>query len=99
MDIKEWIANASLEDLKQARYDINGRARELEQTAVEELKARALSLGYAITQLNGQQATAPQKVAPKFRFPDGSTWSGRGRKPKIALELEEQGRDISEFAI
>jgi DNA-binding protein H-NS len=38
-------------------------------------------------------------VAPKFRGPNGETWSGRGLTPKWLAALVEQGRTKSEFAI
>ncbi|MFC0386763.1 H-NS family nucleoid-associated regulatory protein [Muricoccus vinaceus] len=40
-----------------------------------------------------------QKVAAKYRGPDGGTWSGRGRKPGWLTQLEAQGRHQSEFAV
>jgi DNA-binding protein H-NS len=39
------------------------------------------------------------KVAPRFRGPDGETWSGRGLRPKWLTAQIEQGRSLEEFAI
>jgi DNA-binding protein H-NS len=39
------------------------------------------------------------KVAPRFRGPDGETWSGRGLRPKWLTALMEQGRKLEEFSI
>lgn len=40
------------------------------------------------------------KVAPKYRHPEtGSTWSGRGLKPKWLTAALAQGRTIEEFVI
>ena len=39
------------------------------------------------------------KVAPRFRGPEGETWSGRGLRPKWLSALIAQGRKIEEFAI
>jgi DNA-binding protein H-NS len=39
------------------------------------------------------------KVAPRFRGPDGETWSGRGLRPKWLTALIGQGRKLEEFAI
>ncbi len=48
-------------------------------------------------------ASAPKstrKVAPKYRDPDtGSTWSGRGLKPKWLTAALAQGRLLETFAI
>ncbi len=39
------------------------------------------------------------KVAPRFRGPEGETWSGRGLRPKWLTALMAQGRKLEEFAI
>ena len=40
------------------------------------------------------------KVAPKYRDPvSGSTWSGRGLKPKWMVSALESGRSIQDFAV
>jgi DNA-binding protein H-NS len=38
-------------------------------------------------------------VAPKFRGPNGETWSGRGLSPKWMTALIAQGRSKSDFAV
>ena len=39
------------------------------------------------------------KVAPRFRGPEGETWSGRGLRPKWMTALIAQGHKPEEFAI
>jgi DNA-binding protein H-NS len=39
------------------------------------------------------------KVAPRFRGPEGETWSGRGLRPKWLSALVAQGHKLEEFAI
>jgi DNA-binding protein H-NS len=39
------------------------------------------------------------KVAPKFRGPQGETWSGRGLMPRWLSALVAQGREKDEFAV
>jgi DNA-binding protein H-NS len=39
------------------------------------------------------------KVAPRYRGPEGETWSGRGLRPKWLTALIEQGRELEEFAL
>ncbi len=38
-------------------------------------------------------------VAPKFRGPNGETWSGRGLMPRWLAALVAQGKNRDEFAI
>lgn len=42
---------------------------------------------------------AKSVVAPKFRSPDGQTWTGRGKAPKWLSELEAKGRRREEFKL
>lgn len=46
-----------------------------------------------------RSATAGSSVAPKYRGPNGETWSGRGLMPKWLAALVAQGRSKQEFAI
>lgn len=39
------------------------------------------------------------KVAPRFRGPEGETWSGRGLRPKWLTALIGSGHKVEEFAI
>lgn len=50
----------------------------------------------------GQRAAASKKagtVTPKFRGPNGETWTGRGLMPRWLSALVAQGRTKEEFAI
>ena len=38
-------------------------------------------------------------VAPKFRGPNGETWSGRGLTPRWLATLQTEGRNKDDFAI
>lgn len=44
-------------------------------------------------------ALAGKPVAPKYRGPNGETWTGRGLMPKWLADLVAQGRSKEEFAI
>lgn len=59
-------------------------------------KAKAAS-GKAASKRVSKQAGIP--VAPKFRGPNGETWSGRGLMPKWLAALVAQGRAKEEFAV
>jgi DNA-binding protein H-NS len=50
---------------------------------------------------NGEQGPnrPTRKVAPKYRGPNGETWSGRGLKPRwLAAELDS-GKQLADFLI
>ncbi len=46
-----------------------------------------------------KKASSAATVAPKFRGPNGETWSGRGLMPRWLSALVAQGRNKAEFAI
>jgi DNA-binding protein H-NS len=46
-----------------------------------------------------KHALAGKKIAPKYRGPDGQTWSGRGLKPRWLVEAIETGQTIDAFLI
>lgn len=46
-----------------------------------------------------QPAATRRKVAPKYRGPNGQEWTGQGFTPTWLRELEEAGRDRTEFLI
>lgn len=52
---------------------------------------------------SGVAKSAPSKkgnkVEPKYRGPDGETWTGRGRAPRWLAELEAAGKKRETFLI
>lgn len=73
----------SLKDLQAAMSKGKGRAR----TGSEKVQKR------------GKSTMAGTKVAPKYRGPNGETWTGRGQQPRWLADLVAQGRAKEEFAI
>jgi DNA-binding protein H-NS len=83
------------------------------RTFIEEVTARAKSLGVSITDLFGKSAPKPVKVAPpkkragkrarppiKFKGPNPEdTWTGRGRRPRWLVALEAEGKDRKDYAL
>ncbi len=47
----------------------------------------------------GRGTGGGKSIAPKFRGPNGETWSGRGIPPKWLTALEATGRNREEFRI
>ena len=84
------------------------------QKLVEEMRARAAEIGVDPDVLFGHRAPAAapvrrrrssgssdarKDVIPKFRGPNGETWSGRGRMPRWLHEAEAKGHKRVEFAV
>ena len=80
---------------------------------IEEVTARAKSLGVSITDLFGKSTPKPVKKAPpkkrgakrasppiKFKGPNpDDTWTGRGRRPRWLVALEDEGKDRKDYAV
>ena len=80
---------------------------------IEEVTARAKSLGISITDLFGKSTSKPVKKASskkrsarkasppiKFRGPNPEdTWTGRGRRPRWLVALEDEGKDRNDYAV
>ena len=80
---------------------------------IEEVTARAKSLGVSITDLFGKSTPKPVKTAPpkkrgakrasppiKFKGPNpDDTWTGRGRRPRWLVALEDEGKDRKDYAV
>jgi len=52
-----------------------------------------------IGQTGRRRKSSGRTVAPKYRGPNGDTWSGRGIPPKWLTALEATGRNREEFRI
>ncbi len=60
-------------------------------------KGAVRAQGAADTKVKSKRAGTV--VAPKFRGPNGETWSGRGLMPRWLAALVAQGKNRDEFAI
>jgi DNA-binding protein H-NS len=71
------------------------------------LNSRAENLQREINQLIGGGSAVDRtkrngtirKVAPKYRGPNGETWSGRGLKPRWLTAAMSEGRELQDFLI
>ena len=73
-------------------------AKDLQAASAKGGKAKA---GKTAKQPRAKSAksNAGVTVAPKFRGPNGETWSGRGLTPRWLAALEAQGSRKEDFAI
>jgi DNA-binding protein H-NS len=74
---------------------------------VKDLQAASTKAGKAVRagkparqpHAKSTKSNAGVSVAPKFRGPNGETWSGRGLTPRWLAALEAQGSRKEDFAI
>ncbi len=62
-------------------------------------KAKAAKPARQARAKSAKSSNAGVPVAPKFRGPNGETWSGRGLTPRWLAALEAEGRKREDFAI
>jgi DNA-binding protein H-NS len=87
------------------------RQQETEQ-AIADIKAKMKAFGLTARDLGfgggspaggkraAKRAGAADKAPPKYRGPNGETWSGgRGRKPQWVVDALAKGRKLEEFEI
>jgi DNA-binding protein H-NS len=93
--------------LKVATERKNEEVTNARASFLDEVKARAASLGMSLADLvglgagkaSGKGAQRAPSTA-KYRNPaTGETWSGRGRPAKWLTDLEAKGRKREEFAV
>jgi DNA-binding protein H-NS len=67
---------------------------EAKKQAITTMKSLAEQFGIV-----AREVFDPVRVDPKFRGPNGETWTGRGLVPKWLLDLEAAGHLRDEFKI
>jgi DNA-binding protein H-NS len=110
--IRSLVYNLSAQELDELIKAATGRKNEEVASArasfLDEVKARAATLGMSLADLVGLgsgrkdgKADGDGAALPvKYRNPKtGETWSGRGRPAKWITELEAKGRKRQEFAV
>ena len=88
----------TLESLKLQREDINQKIRELERQTLAEIEAKAAALGYQVVK-SGMTMPAITRPKAKYRSVNGEEWSGKGRKPRWAQDIEDQGGNLEDYRV
>ncbi len=98
------LLSMSVDDLLKLRDDVTNtlsrRAHDLKQQ-LSRLAGNAPKRGRpAKTVRAGRKGPAKgSKVEPKFRGPEGETWSGRGLKPRWLQAALKEGKTLDDFRI
>jgi len=91
IDLRNDIDSVLAAKVASERKELRAKLDKLEQFGGR--SARGVGKGGRSHPLKGG------KVAPRFRGPEGETWSGRGLRPKWLSALVAQGHKLEEFAI
>jgi DNA-binding protein H-NS len=88
---------------------IADQLKEQRSTAIAQVKALMSEYGLTMADVVGGKAGRPSKVADgaekakvaaKYRDPvTGTTWSGRGLKPRWLAQAIAEGKSLTDFAI
>lgn len=102
-DIRSKEFNATVQDIlaKMAAFGIT--VKDLETARKKSPKGRAKLAGKVAggrrAAKSAKKAGGGSAVAPKYRGPNGETWTGRGLMPRWMAALVAAGRTKDEFAI
>jgi DNA-binding protein H-NS len=99
---KPSLATLSNEALCELRDEIvkllNSRAEKLRKE-LNRLTHSALITGGEANDRKDTRKTKGSKIAPKYRGPDGTTWCGRGLKPRWLVKEMKEGKKPEDFLI
>lgn len=100
-DLSKLLAGVSAEEVRafledREKHEREARRAEIRQTLVEKFGAdweakSGLTLTFVDDKPKGSKATKGKSVLPKYRDPEGRTWSGRGVAPKF-WQYDEHNR-------
>jgi DNA-binding protein H-NS len=99
---------ASLNKLiEQAQKLLASRREETTSKLIEEMRSKAKALGLDLDEVLGRKASNGRKqrsdlgvkLKPKFKGPNGETYTGRGPTPKWLKSLERKGQSREKFRI
>ncbi|WP_028998792.1 H-NS histone family protein [Azohydromonas australica] len=98
---------ADIQQLLQQREELERQIKQMQNSArsdvltqIRELMSQHNLTAADLTVADKKGAKKGGKVAPKYRDPDtGSTWSGRGLKPKWVTSALDSGKSLDDLAI
>ncbi|MFN4148454.1 MAG: H-NS histone family protein [Rhodocyclaceae bacterium] len=89
---------AELQRYEQLKRD----AEEARQHAIRAMRELMLKYNITIEQVaqpaHNKRRRRHNRPA-RYRFPDGSTWTGRGRLPKWAAAAKARGEDLTKYQV
>jgi DNA-binding protein H-NS len=99
---KSSFATLSNEALCKLRDEIatllNGRAEDMRRE-LDRLTGGGGAHGGETNGGGGAPKAMRKKAAPKYRGPDGDTWTGRGMKPRWLASAMKEGKKLEDFLI
>ena len=102
-DIRTREFDATVQDILAKMQAFGITVKDLEQGKRKSGKSKpSKSAGRSAAKAKPARAASTRKgttVAPKYRGPNGETWTGRGVTPRWMAGLLAQGRTKDEFAI
>lgn len=98
MNLKSMTAS-DLIDLRQRVEAVLSSKVKAERAALESSLRKLDGLGGRKGGGGKRHALAGKKVAPKYRGPNGETWTGRGLKPRWMAAALKGGKKVEDFLI
>ena len=109
IDLNTMSAEELIQLIKEAETALSSKKEGAKANLIAEMKEKATALGLDLgdlldkpsprTNVRRPRNDAGQKIAAKFRGPNGEEWTGRGRKPTWLTTLEAEGKTKEEYAV
>lgn len=77
---------------------LKSRAEDLKRE-LDRLTGGAVANGRSANGRDNGSTAVRKKAAPKYRGPDGETWTGRGMKPRWLTRAMNEGKQLKDFMI
>ena len=99
------VQSLTLKESLKLRESLDNHISELQKAQQAEVLEKVNNMldevGLSVDDLKPQKKTrkSPGTVAPKYKSPDGTLYSGRGRKPVVFQKLLDEGHSMEEYLI
>lgn len=100
-DIRSREFDSTVRDILAKMQAFGITLKDLQVAQRKGVKAKPARGGKAPAKTRAKRASSAKgaMVAPKYRGPNGETWTGRGLMPRWLSALVAQGRTKEEFAV
>ena len=101
VDLRKEVERALNDRIGMEQSELRARIDALAALQMPSGRRASIANGTVARGGRGRRAHAlkGRKVAPKYRGPNGETWSGRGLAPRWLAELEKKGKKRDSFLI
>jgi DNA-binding protein H-NS len=88
------LQQMSYEQLKETKEQIDNLMQQRREEVLQELRTKAAVMGFSMETVLLRTNGAAK---PKYRGPNGETWTGKGKRPAWINAIVDSGGDIEDY--